>query len=119
MHDLHGALADVVLGAVVGDAVAEYQQHVACELLRLLIATVLQVFFYGAEVHGMLDLGEVVGDVVLGGVYWLVEEVAALGLPADRQGLLSKLLPALLDRNVFDAVQLGLLDGVRITQNFL
>lgn len=96
-------LGNLVFGSIVFDAVVKHQFHVGYELLNIVVNVECQFLFDSSEIHRLLYDIEVIIDVVLARVNWLVEVVSSLSLPTYCQNFLSSLHPRFLLLNFLNS----------------
>jgi hypothetical protein len=114
LTNFNSVLTDGIVRSIVQKTVAENKLHVAHKSIWTLITVMTKFLFDGGEIHWVGDLDEIVGDVELYWIYWLLKEETAFSFPTCSQCLQGEFLPALLLLGLY-AIQLGLLNRIWIT----
>lgn len=86
--------------SIVQDAVVEHKLYISNEVKRLQILVTIQLGFDGAKVHGFLDDVEVVRDIELYRVHWLMEDPRVLVLEERINDPLRSLVPVVVQHHV-------------------
>jgi hypothetical protein len=111
-------LTDGIIRPIVKKTVAKDKVHVIDKGLRIFIAVVTKLLFYGSEIHWIIDLRQVIRNVKFYRIYWLLKEECPLSPPAFTHYPQCKLLPTFLLLRPH-AIQLSLFNRVRIAYYLL
>ena len=85
---------------IVEDAVVEHQLHISDEVSCAQILVAVQLRLNGSQVHGFLHYVEVVRDVQLLRVNWLIKDPSLLVFEQRIDYSLSGLVPVIIDNHV-------------------